>query len=68
MDINPLKLIFKLNSNGECTSQLNSIQDISYFFQYLAKNLNGDKLSPSFKDKAQVILKFSSIIKENRIL
>ena len=53
MDINPLKVIFKLNSNGECTSQLKSIQDISYFFQYLAKNLNGDKchLPPKTKFK-----------------
>ena len=68
MDINPLKVIFKLNSNGEITSQLKSIQDISSFFQFLAKNLNGDKSSPTFKQKTQVILKFCSIIKENRTI
>ena len=30
---NPLKLIFKLNSKGECTSQLESIPHISKFFE-----------------------------------
>ena len=68
MNDDPLKLIFKLNSKGECTSQLESIPYISIFFDYLESNLNGEKSSPSFEEKSKVILKFCNIIKENRTI
>ena len=44
MDHDPLKLIFKLNSKGECTSELETVSNIQKFFEYLQKNQNGDEL------------------------
>ena len=68
MDSNPLKLIFKLNSNGECTSHLESIPHISKFFEYLESNPNGEELSPTFEEKSKIIKIFCKIIKENRTI
>ena len=68
MDNNPLKFIFKLNSNGDITSQLDSKSHFSLFFEFLEKNLNGDEPCPTFEDKANVILKFCNIIKKNRTI
>ena len=68
MEVNPLKLIFKLNSNGECISQLDSIPHISKFFEYLESNSNGEESSPTFKEKSIVIKNFCNIIKENRTI
>ena len=68
MDNNPLKFIFKLNSNGDITSQLESKSHFSLFFEFLEKNLNGDEPCPTFEDKANVILKFCNIIKKNRTI
>ena len=68
MESNPLKLIFKLNTNGECTSQLESIPHISKFFEFLESNQNGEKSSPNLEEKSKVINNFCKIIKENRTI
>ena len=68
MENNPLKLIFKINSNGDCTSQMESIQDISKFFDFLESNLNGEKHWPTFEEKSQIIMNFCNIIKKNRTI
>ena len=63
---NPLKLIFKLNSKGECTSHLESIPHISKFFEYLENNVNEENPFPTSIEKSKIILNFCNIIKENR--
>ena len=68
MDNDPLKLIFKLNSKGECTSELETVSNIQKFFEYLQKNQNGDELSPTFEEKSKIITNFCNIIKENRTI
>ena len=68
MENNPLKLIFKLNPNGECISHLESIPHISKFFEYLESNSNGEESFPTFKEKTIVIKNFCNIIKENRTI
>ena len=66
MDNNPLKQIFKLDSNGELIPHLETISNISKFFEYLESNPNEDDPSPSFEEKSEVILDFCNLIKENR--
>ena len=67
MDDNPLKLIFKLDSNGECTSNLESIHYIPKFFEFLESNPDGDDNQfPSFEEKSKILLNLYNKIKENR--
>ena len=67
MNDNPLKLIFKLDSNGQCTPILESIHNIPKFFQFLESNPDGeDNQSPSFEEKSKIILNLYNVIKENR--
>ena len=67
MNDNPLKLIFKLDSKGQCSSILESIHNIPKFFEFLESNPNGeDNQSPSFEEKSKIILNLYNIIKENR--
>ena len=67
MNDNPLKLIFKLDSKGQCSSILESIHNIPKFFEFLESNSNGeDNQSSSFKEKSKIISNLYNIIKENR--
>ena len=68
MEINPLKQIFKLDSNGEPTSHLISLQYISNFFDYLFNNINNEESPPSVSEKIKIISTFCNIIKENRTI
>ena len=68
MELNPLTQIFKVNSKGETTSHLNSLQEISDLFTYLLKNINNEEPSPSIEEKIKVISNFRNIIKENRTI
>ena len=68
MELNPLTQIFKVNSKGEITSHLNSLQEISDLFTYLLKNINNEEPSPSIEEKIKVISNFRNIIKENRTI
>ena len=65
---NPLKLIFKSNSKGECISHLESIPHITKFFEFLKSNVNEENLFPTFEEKSKIIIKFCNIIKENRTI
>ena len=48
---NPLELIFRLNSKGECTSHLESIPHISKFFEFLENKINEENPFPTCKEK-----------------
>ena len=68
MEINPLTQIFKLNSNGEPTSHLISLQYISNLFEYLFNNINNEESPPLITEKIKIISAFCNIIKENRTI
>ena len=68
MDKNPLKQIFKLNSKGECTSQMISTSLISKFFDIFDNNPKDKESLLTCEEKTKIITNFYEIIKENRTI